>query len=214
MSATPFSKPTIPFRAAANRAADFGKKINWRLVWAWTLYLAWSIPMKLIFGVIYFALITQGFLNVYADTNQKLFKLPLPGFAALEDYEWTYHLRLAHFCAMVLLLLTWLSWSFLLQLYLTEDLTERFRGWNWNVKQVKVVVTVGAVLVIIGDAGLFYNALQYAAFGGAEFSAFTLIGSLVWVVMLVLVNFVSLFLSRCVKEARKKQEQQLCNSAK
>lgn len=214
MSAPHLQIPKIPFRAAADRAAEVGKNFNWRLLWAWLLYLAWSVVLKLVLCVIYFALITQGFLNVYPDTGQKLYKLPIPGFAGLEDYESTYHLRLAHCCAMVLLLLTWLSWSFLLQLHLSEELTERFRRWDWNIKQVKCVVTIGAVLVIIGDAGLFYNALQYAAFGGSEFSTFTLVASLVWVVILVLVNFISLFLSRCVKEARRKPEGKSCEFPK
>jgi hypothetical protein len=177
-------------------------KINWPLWWARFVRFMWDLVMTIILAIIYFAWGSQGIRHVLPASGMKLFKLPIPGFSELEHYETTYRLDTAHFAALILLVLSWLSWHFLLRLHISDELQKKFERWSWNLARIKPVLIVTATLIIIGDGGLFYAAFNHAAFGETRFSATALVASLVYMTILVLVNFISLYFSHCAKDKK------------
>jgi type IV secretory pathway TrbL component len=165
----------------------------------------WDLGMTIILAVVYFSWGSQGIRHVLPASGIKLYKLPIPGFSELENYETTFRLDTAHFAALILLVLSWLSWNFLLRLFISDELQKKFEGWSWNFTYIKPIVIVTSILIIIGDGGLFYAAFNHAAFGETRFSATALVAALVYMTILVLVNFISLYLAQCVKDHKEPQ---------
>lgn len=181
------------------------RKIHWPLWWARLIRIAWDLGMTVILAIIYFSWGSQGIRHVLPASGLKLYKLPIPGFADLENFETTYRLDTAHFAALILLVLSWLAWHFLLRLIISDDLQKKFERWSWNLTYIKPILIVTAILIIVGDGGLFYAAFNHAAFGETRFSATALVASLVYMTILVLVNFISLYLAQCVKDQKETQ---------
>ena len=182
------------------------KRVNWALVRARCLQILWAVGIKCALGITYFVWISRGIRHAFADAATKLYKLPFPYFSELEHYEATYRLDTAHVAAMVLLVLSWLAWHFLLRLKVSHELKEKFEDWSWNVSYVRPFVLVTAVIIVVGDGLLFYASFNHAAFGDSKFSVGALLASLVYMTVLVLVNFVSLYLAKCVEHARKEPQ--------
>lgn len=205
-SATASTPPPIPTPATKTEKPRKEPGSALQLYQARAMSWGW-FGVKLLVGVIYFALISQGFLNIFPDTGQRLYKA-FPLFDGLQDYEWSYNLKVAHFCSIVLLLITWIAWYLLQQLLLDDKLLKTFGRWGWDEQFVKRFVIVCSLLVIVGDAGLFYRSFQSSAFGDAgDSQAFCLVATLVWVSVLVFVNFISAYLSRCVTDELEKLEE-------
>lgn len=180
-------------------------RVNWPRAWARFVRITWDLGMTIILAIIYFSWGSQGIRHVLPASGMKLYKLPVPGFGELEHYETTYRLDTAHFAALILLVLSWLSWNFLLRLVISDELQKKFEGWSWNFTYIKPILTVTSILIIIGDGGLFYAAFNHAAFGETRFSATAFVAALVYMTILVLVNFISLYLAQCVKDHKESQ---------
>ena len=179
-------------------------RINWDLVWARCKQIAWTVVTKIPLALVYFVFISEGIRRLAPEMATKLHKLPIPFLVHLEDYESTYELDVAHVAAELLLILSFVSWYFLLSWILKEDLKERIRKWNWTMKWVERVLITGAVVIIVGDMGLFYESFSHSIFGRSSFSAKSFIATLVYALILVIVNFVSLYLAQCSREIKEK----------
>ena len=161
---------------------------------------AWTLVTKSSLLVVYFVFISEGIRRVAPEMTTKLHKLPIPFVVHLEDYESTHELDVAHVAAVLLLILSFASWHFLLQWVLSDEFKAKFRKWNWNMAWVERILLIGASLIIVGDMGLFYESFNQSVFGNSAFSAKSLVATLVYGVILVVVNFVSLYLSRSTRE--------------
>ena len=180
------------------------KPFDWDLLEARAKKWAWIVVTKIPLMLVYFVFISQGIRYLAPETANKLYTLPMPFVAYLEDFESTYQLEVSHVAAELLLVFSFASWNFLLRWVMTDDFKEQFRIWKWNAQWVERILLTCAVLIIVGDAGLFYESFTYSAFGRSAFSAKAFIAMLVYAVLLVMVNFVSLYLSQRVRALKKK----------
>jgi hypothetical protein len=180
------------------------RQVNWPLWWARAVRIMWDLGMTMVLAIIYFAWGSQGIRHLLPASGMKLYKLPIPGFSELELYETTYRLDTAHFGGISMLVLSWISWNFLLRMFISDELSHKFERWTWKVPHLKPFLIVVATLIIFGDGGLFYAAFNHAAFGETRWSASAFLASIVYMTVLVLVNFVSLYLARCVKDLKEK----------
>lgn len=181
------------------------RPINWELLEARSKQWAWTLVTKIPLMLVYFVFISQGIRYLAPESANKLYTLPMPFVAYLEDFESTYQLEVSHAAAELLLVFSFASWSFLLRWVLADDFKQQFRTWKWNSEWVQRILLTCAILIIVGDAGLFYESFTYSAFGRSAFSPKAFIAMLVYAVILVMVNFVSLYLSQRVRALKTKE---------
>lgn len=174
------------------------RSVSFALVMAILCYLAWTVFIKTTLALIYFALISQGFRHVLEDTGLRLSKLP--GLDWLDEYESTYRLDIAHGCAVVLLVVSWMAWSLLLRWNINEDLKKFFQKLGCNLDLVRTIIFTFSVIIVFGDGCLFYASfVAIAAFGTSAFSPAAAIATVVYVTTLLFVNFLSFYLYQCIK---------------
>src|SRR5260221_6126163 len=80
--------------------------------------VAWKVFTFAVVGIAYIALVSEGLRNLIAAFALRLHKLPLPSFAVLRNYRWSYRLDLAHLFAMLLMIASWFTWVLVLRVYL------------------------------------------------------------------------------------------------
>lgn len=180
------------------------RRINWELVWARCLQVAWTVFAKGPLIIVYFVFISEGIRRRIPEAAEKLSALPFPLFAHLEDYEGTHELDVANVGAAVMLLFSYVSWWFLLSWVIKPELKERMLRWRWAMLWIARLLLTVAVVIIVADAGLFYISVTQNIFGSSAFSPSACIATLAYAVILVMVNFVSLYLSRSAREIKEK----------
>lgn len=152
-------------------------------VWAWKVF---TLPPM---GVIYVAVISEGLRFLVPALGQKLWKLPIPGFSLLRDYEWSHRLDLAYFLALFLLVAVCVLWELALALYLGFELPfERAVAKPDNYRRLVVIL---AVAVLGGDACLFYCAMTQLAWSGNSFSIPALLATVCYLAVIVFVSFLT-----------------------
>lgn len=162
------------------------------ILWAYFLYLLWQVATKLILGVIYFAIISEGLRMLLPTLGTKIHKLP--GLSTLYEYELTHRLDLAHPLSILVLTFVWMQWSSILRMWLGEDGSFDHLGWQPQ-RHTQLIVGLGAVL-LISDAALFYVALAELSWNGSWFSATALLATAAYLAVLIFVTLVSINLHR------------------
>jgi hypothetical protein len=170
------------------------KQLDWPLIRARVKAWLWDFAAKVILGVIYFAVISEGLRILIPPLGQKLYKLPIPFLAALEDDEVGHRLDLAHAFSLFLLIGVYALWSRVLRLYLSAG--EGFDDSGWNSKNHRQLI-VGMAAVLLGaDAALFYIAMTELGWAGSGFSFTAIVATTCYIAVLIYVTFVSVTLHR------------------
>lgn len=150
---------------------------------------SWKVFTFVVVGVAYVALVSEGLRNLIAAFALRLHKLPLPGFAALRNYLWSYRLDLAHLFALLLMTANWFTWVLVLRVYLGG----RVRG-GWDPVTYTRFVT-GLGLVLLGcDCVLFYLAMAEQSWGEGGLAFAPAVATVLYVSILLFVSFVSVYL--------------------
>lgn len=187
------SDGAVPLRTQICAAAmPFWLLLKSRLAWAYVKYWLWQIVTKLILGVIYFALISEGLRLLFPTLGTKLCKLP--GLADLYEYESTHRLDLAHPLSILVLTFVWMLWSAILQMWLDEDESFDHQGWR-PCRHTQLIVILGIVL-LTADAALFYAALAELSWNGSWFSATAFFATAAYMAVLIFVTLVSITLHK------------------
>jgi len=125
--------------------------VNWLLL----LWNALTLPS---IGIIYTVVNAQGIRAHMPVFGIRLYKIPLPGFSMLRDYEGTYRLDFAHVFAFILLLTVWCLWIVIVRglLYGHDEVADpRFHPTRYF-----TLVYSLAAIIIPGDAIIFYAGLS------------------------------------------------------
>lgn len=197
------NKKALPQQPLQPKKAANKKLVDWPLFWAYSKYWFWNIATKSALGIVYLALISQGLRYVLPDIGLRIYRLP--GLAFLEYFEATYRIDLAHVFAVVPLISAWMLWHWNLEMYLRpEAFARHFRG--WDIERMKRVILTMGIIIILGDAALFYASFALSGWGRATFSLPALIATSVYVTVLGFVTFVSLYLAESIDTIRKKED--------
>lgn len=193
------ARPRFDVLGRAASACNAVRGIRWTLVGARLKYWAWQVVTKLILGVIYIAVISEGLRVIVPALGQKLYKLP--GLGALRDYEGTHRLDLAHFLAIFVLFAVFYLWDRILELWLESDEEFDDRGWNPEAHR-RLVVVLGTV-ILGADACLFYVAMTQIGWRGTTFSFSALLATAAYLAVLIFVSFVSINLRKSITQLTK-----------
>lgn len=184
-SDNPVAAHELPVTVGSRRPNGLILIIAWARLWCFR-------PVKLLIGIGYTAVITEGLRMVVPALGIKLHKLPLLSF--LKDYEVWHRLDLAVFAGMLLFALSNSIWCSLLERWLYEDSGPEASGRSASHYE-KCLIVVGSV-ILFADACLFYRAMTFAGWGGQPFSLTALICTLAYVAVLVAVCMTSVNLKR------------------
>ena len=155
-------------------------------------YVAWQIGTKLLLGVIYIALVSDGLRCLVPALGQRLYKLPLLG--ELKNYESTYRLDLAPFMAVFILVAVFWLWDKLLEAWLRTDAEFECKGFKHE-EYRKLVFRLG-IVILSCDAILFFAASASMDWGIPVAAVFATVA---YVSILVFVSFVTINLRQALK---------------
>jgi hypothetical protein len=174
---------------------------NWPWLWALSKFWVCTVFLDTLVSIVYLPIISRGLQYVFPDIGMRLYKVA--GFGFLQHYTLTYRISLADVFTIVPLILVWLAWRLLLELYLwPEVFAHRFR--RSDLDRIKsLVVTMGSI-VIIGDACLFAAAFSLASWGGGKFSIAAVIAAAFYTTVVGFSTFVSLHLADAANSLKKK----------
>lgn len=156
--------------------------------------LLW-ILLKVILGVIYVSVISDGLRILLPDLGKRLYKLPIPLLDQLEFDEIGHRLDLAHVFAVVMLLAVFFLWGWLLRTWLRPGEDED-DGWDHANSQRLVFVL--AVVILGADSYLFYRALAEYDWGSEAVSVPCVVATVAYCAVQVFVSFVSVVLHQQV----------------
>lgn len=174
------------------------------LVLAHVKFWLWKALTMLVLGPIYCSVIAEGLRLFVPVLGQKLYKLPMPGFAQLALYQETRRLDLAIFLALFLLIAVWWLWEQVLKVLLSTDSAFQDSGWNPDI--YKRLVLILGVVVLVADSALFYVSMVQMGWGGARFSLPAVLATAAYVAVIVFVSLVSLNLRKPLKGANQKED--------
>jgi hypothetical protein len=182
------SGATTPDRAGVVRPA--GRSVV-QIVMAWMKLWCFR-PIKLLIGIGYVIVITEGLRMVVPALGIKLYSLPLLG--ALRDYEGWHELDLAPFVAVLLFFFSSTIWCALLETWLYDGSMLKADG--RQTERYETCLLVLGSIILFADACLFYRAMTFVGWGGAVFSISALLCTLAYLAILVSVCLVSVNLKR------------------
>jgi len=159
-------------------------------------YWLWQIVTKLLLGMIYVAVISEGLRFLVPALGQKLWKLP--GLRMLKDYEDTYRLDLAPILSIFVLIAVWYLWDKILQVWLHSDRV--FVAEGFNPQAYRTLVLMLGCVILAADAVLFYTAMTHVGWRGTVFSVSALLATAAYLAVLVFVSFVSINLRNDLKK--------------
>ncbi len=148
-------------------------------------------------GLLYFVVISEGFRVMVPVLSLRLYRLPIPGFSRLRDFEGLQRLDLAHLFAIVLCFLTWYFWTAALWLMLAPQ--EYLARKRWNPVTYGKIMKGIAIALLSADAILFYRGLTEQAggiFGGSWFSPTAILVTIAYVALIVGIALISVNLDR------------------
>lgn len=157
-----------------------------KIGWAHFRYLLWQVLTKLVFGMLYIGIVSEGARRLAPALGQRLCKLnPL-----VDRID--HRLDCAHLFALIVLFGTWWSWNQLLQCWL---------GVKPYSRETTVTVPL-AFMFITTDAVIFYTATAQWRWGGSLVSFPSALMTVAYVAGLVFVTFVGIQLK---EELRKEK---------
>ncbi|REK08654.1 MAG: hypothetical protein DWQ37_20160 [Planctomycetota bacterium] len=165
-------------------------------------YWSWQLWSKLVFGVMYFGVMSEGFRVMIPALAQKVHKLP--GFAFLYDYEATYRLDLAHFMAIGLLVAVMMTWAAVLELWL--GIEERHTRTRVHSGRHQALVVLMAWVLLGGEGYVFYSAIGELGWSGSGFSLIGLIATAVYLSVMVAVTYKSVCLRNEMKDLMQERD--------
>lgn len=171
--------------------------VAWGKLWCF-------FPIKVLIGVGYVIIISEGLRMVVPALGIKLYNLPFLG--TLKRFEVWHELDLAPFCAVLIFLFTNYLWCSLLDTWLYGEPTLPAAGRS-SARYQRCTAVLGSV-VLFSDACLFYKAMTMSGWGGRGFSYTSLFCTLAYLAILVSVCVVSVNLKRhylSLKRGRKLQ---------
>lgn len=178
------------------------RPIRWSVVYALFKYWTWQAVTKVVLGIIYLAVIAEGFRLIMPALGQKLYRLP--GLGWVRDYEATHRLDLANFFSIFMLVAVWYLWGMILSMWLRFDgAPDEGRLHGSRIKSL--IISLGLV-ILLADAFLFYSAMVQMGWASTAFSFEALVATAAYLAMLVFVTFVGLVLHQNVVD-RKEESQ-------
>jgi hypothetical protein len=181
------------------------KPWNWPLVRACISYWFWQFLTKVILSGIYLTLIADGATQFIPPLGTRLYKA-FAFLSFLQDYEATYRTTLAQPASLLFMIFVWIAWRKALNQWLPDEPVAEQE--QTESKRARDVMTVLAVILLIGDCCLFYLSLVRVTWGGTTFSASALLGTVVYAALLVFAVQHSRSLHRkCVLLENKKESQ-------
>lgn len=175
-------------------------RINWKQLVAQAKYWGWQLMTKGLLGLVYLTLVREGFVTVIPPLGLKLSKIP--GLAALDNFEATYRLDLAFVLAFFVMLAVFWLWSRVLALYMHGDDTA-FQTDDPGFRRRREIIFYSlATAILVGDGVLFYIALTQSSWGGSYWSFTALLGTMLYVAVLIFVTIVAIDLKENVLNAK------------
>lgn len=175
--------------------------MNWRLWLERGRYWGWQLLTKGLLGIVYLTIVKEGFVTVIPVLGLKLSKVV--GLSFLADYESTYRIDLAVIMAFFVMMAVFWLWSRVLALYLHGDDTA-FQTDDPGFRQRRETVFYSlATAVLIADGILFYIALTQSSWGGSAFSFTALVGTVLYVAILIFTTIVAIDLKENVLNAKR-----------
>jgi hypothetical protein len=168
-----------------------GEKMSVALAFAYGKYWAFML-VKLIVGIGYVSLISEGLRMIVPTLCVKLYTLPF--LSSLRDYEETHALDLAPFVAAILFAFSSSLWSALLEAWLYDDAMLQATG-RCPVRYRQCMLWLGGI-ILFADAALFYRAMTFTGWQSNIFSLSALLATLAYLAILLAVCLVSVNLKR------------------
>lgn len=166
--------------------------VNWHVLFAWLVYLAYKLTLQAAMVVIYVGVIADGLRRQHSIFGQKVYRVPL--LESLRDFEVTYRLDYAMVVSIMMACLVCWAWSMMIEMYLdgmssvTDRKRREYTGW----------IVLGTA-VLVGDAILFYSSAAEAGWSGTSLSLSAGVSTIVYVAIVVLVNFIGVSLKSKTK---------------
>ncbi len=170
--------------------------VNWGWVWALLVYWVYKIGITGAMLLIYVGFIADGLRRWKSPFGQKVWRFPMLNW--LRDFEATYRLDYAMVGAIVMAFVVCIAWSYLLRTWVEG---EELRSSMKKQRMAGAALIVGSA-ILIGDALLFYMTCVQAGWSGTKFSISALIGTAVYVAVVIMVNLIGVDLKFKVEESR------------
>lgn len=178
------------------RGAFSLRRFDAQLTRAWICYWLWQIATKLVLGVIYFEVISEGLRIVVPVLGKKMHRIAGLGF--FNDYEATFRLDLAHFLSIFLMIAVFVLWRQILEIWLGAHQDAASPSWYADRHQV-LVVALGS-LILLSDALLFYFAIGELGWSGGRFSFTSLVATCAYLGVVVFASYISIVLRQRVHD--------------
>lgn len=173
--------------------------VRWNRFFARLKYLAWEIFTKLVLGLIYFSIISEGFRILIPILAERIHRFP--GLGWMNDSEALYQIDLAHLMSLFMLIAVWYLWDRILTLWLDAEITFDDLSWNQD-NDITFILLLGAV-VLGADACLFYLSVSNVSWGGSSFSITAVIATAAYLAVLLFVTYVSIRLRKSLHHFKK-----------
>ena len=112
-------------------------------------YWLWKVFVCVFLGTIYVSVIAEGARLLMPPLAQKVYKLAIPGFAALGQYQETRRLDLAIPFAFVIFLVASSCWELVLLVLLGKE--ESFDDSGWKVDNYKRLILILGAIFLFAD---------------------------------------------------------------
>jgi hypothetical protein len=169
----------------------FGKERgDWMSLWILRIkYYLWVVVTKVMIGIIYVSLISEGLRTIAPGLGQRLYKQP--GLNFLKDYKETYRLDLAPILAAFILVAVFYLWERILKIWLSCD--DEF---EWKHDTI-LVVGLGSV-ILVADAICFYCAVAMDGWSGSFISISAFLATVCYIAIVVFVSYITVLLRSAV----------------
>ena len=162
-------------------------------------YYTWQLLTKVFLGVVYMTVISEGFRHLIPALALRLSKVP--GLSALDGFEFSYRIDLAHGFAFFMLLSVCFLWSRILVLWLEPGHHFDEIGWD-DEHHVQLILTLG-VIILCADACFFYIGVTQTTWGGSSFSFIAVVATAAYLSVLIWVTYVAAALHKKLKDAER-----------
>ena len=179
------------------------KPIDWDKVWAWILFILWTVAAKGIVFILCEELMSDGAMNIAAILGKKLWKVP--GFWWLDYYEATHRLTLANLFVLLPVTATFMLYSRLFLYYLARDrFDEKYQ--RWNPERYSKLIIILAAIIVPADAGIFFASFGSGSWGGNKFGPTTFLATALYSASIAFVSLISVFLGDGISVQKEKEK--------
>jgi len=163
-----------------------------KLAQARSKYWGWQVASKIILGIIYLSVVSEGLRLAFPVLSLKIHKMPVPVVAAWMAGDEVFHrFDAAHIIAFLFLFGVFFTWVRILREWLSPHEVQDI----WSVKQRRWLWATAGIIILGADCFAFYYGVCMLGWGDGFLNIPALIGTVAYGTGLIICAFISLDLA-------------------